>query len=259
MLEPKPSPSYVEQVAALESVVSDCTRVSQACAGIPSPTGAHFYASVLFTALCTRAVSLATLVPHSQLSRKSFEHWDYGAAAGLVRSILELRIAFFYLCVEAVPPDEWQCRWNIFNLHDCTSRISLFQEIPESAEQLAGFAEQRQELCDRLNSNAFFLAFEPGRRRKLLHGQTAYLHSLEDIGVRAGVDVHQFRLMYKLFSSQVHGLPLAYYRMAELNRGRGVHSESEEGYTSLCISFALTLLVQARDEMKTLFPSAGDA
>lgn len=86
-----------------------------------------------------------------------------------------------------------------------------------------------------------------------------HIYPLEDIAVRARIDLHMFRWLYKLLSSQVHGLPMSFYRMGQQNRGRGVHSEAEEGYTSLCLSFAVALLVAARDEMKTLFPVAQDA
>lgn len=253
-----PSDSYRERIEALDNVVRHCIVVSNACAGIPSPTGAHYYASVLFTSLCTRAVSLAILLPHSDWATKKLDHWDYSSVAGVVRSILEVRLAFFYLCSEPCSQEEWQCRWNLFNLHDCTSRIHLFENMPRGTEHLKGFNEQREELRTRLVGNSFFGGLPQKERNKLLNGGNAYLSPLEEIAVRAGVELQTFRWLYKLFSSQVHGLPLSYYRMGEQNRGRGVHSESEEGYTSLCISFALTLLVATRDEMKTLFPVAKD-
>lgn len=251
----EPSEHYKERISALDKVVRHCIAVSQQCAGIPAPTGAHFYASVLFTSLCTRGVSLAILAPHSPWSTKPIEHWDYASVAGMVRSILEIRLAFFYLCAEQCPRGEWECRWNLFNLHDCTSRIHLFQHMPDAAD-VAGFQAQADELRSRLTSNAFFMALQPKQRNKFLKGGHAYLSSLEDIAVRAGIDLHTFRWLYKLLSSQVHGLPMSFYRMGEQERGRGVHSEVEEGYMSLCLSFAVSLLVAARDEMKQLFPEA---
>lgn len=254
-----PSKRYLERIEALDSVVSHCMVVSRACAGIPAPTGAHYYASVLFTSLCTRALSLAILLPGSSWAKKELEHWDYSSTAGIVRSILEVRLAFFYLCFEQCPADEWQCRWNLFNLHDCTSRIHLFQDMPDTAEHQKGFGVQAEEIKARLLGNLFFVALPQKQRNKLINGGNAYLSSLEEIAVRAGVELNTFRWLYRLFSSQVHGLPLSFYRMADQNRGRGIHSESEEGYTLLCISFALTLLVQTRDEMQILFPVAKDA
>lgn len=252
-------PEYDGRVATLDNIVCDCIAVSNASAGIPAPSGAHYYASVLFTSLCARAVSLAILTPRSPWAKTKVEHWDFASIAGIVRSILEVRLAFFYLCAEKCSAEEWECRWNLFNLHDCTSRIHLFQEMPGAEQDLNGFKEQAEELRARLTGNAFFNGLPSKQRSKLIHGQSAYLHPLEEIAGRTGVDLSTFRWLYRLFSNQVHGLPMSFYRMAEQNRGRGVHSESEEGYTSLCITFAVSLLAAARDEMKVLFKVASDA
>ena len=253
------SPEYKDRIQALDSVVRECISVSRNFAGIASPTGAHYYASVLFTSLCSRGVSLAILSPHSCWAKKKIEHWDFSSIAGIVRSMLEVRIAFFYLCSEKIDPVEWNCRWNIFNLHDCNSRIHLFSELPESKVHLDGFEIQATELRDRLKNNTFFCALPLKRQNELLKGKNAYLFPLEEIAVKAGVDLHHFRWLYKLLSSQVHGLPMSFYRNGENDRGRGVHSENEEGFTTLCLSFAITLLVHSRDEMRELFAEAKKA
>ncbi len=231
-----PSTQYKERIEVLDNVVRHCITVSRACAGIPSPTGAHFYASVLFTSLCSRAVTLAIVAPHSRWAKTVIEHWDYSSIAGIVRSILEVRLAFFYLCVEKCSQEEWHCRWNLFNLHDCTSRLQLFQEMPRGESQVKGFEKQAEELRARLMNNSFFTVLPEKLRNQLIKRRNAYLCSLEEIAVRASVDLQTFRWLYKLFSSQVHGLPMSFYRMDEQNRGCGVHSESEEFYTRLCLS-----------------------
>ena len=252
----EPSSHYLQRMEALVNVVHHCIAVSNACAGIRAPSGAHYWASVLFTSLCNRGYSLAVLVPYSPLAKKEVEHWDFASAGGIVRSIFEVRLAFFYLCVEQVTSEEWDCRWNLLNLHDCISRLDLFQDMPSAEKDVEGFTKQAEELKQRLRSNPFFLSLPPNRQKTLLNGQQAYLSPLYDVAVRAGVEFRLIRWLYKLLSAQVHGLPLSFYRMDEQNRGRGIYSETEEEYTSLCVSFALALLTRARDEMQALFPQA---
>lgn len=249
-----PSDDYLEVVDMLDNVVRDCMYVSREYAGIPSPTSRHFYASVLFTALITRGVSLAQLMPFTPWAEKRIEHWDYASVAGIVRTMLELRIAFYYLCIEKCSEDEWQCRWNLFNLHDCVSRTRLFDAMSD-AEQVQAFVAQTDDLRQQLHSNIYFQSLAPGAQRKLLHGQTAYLSSLEDIAERAGVERSTFRSLYILFSSHVHGLPMSFYRIGQgaEERGRGLPSPVEVGYTSLCLSLASTFLVNTRDEVHELF------
>ena len=248
---PELSEKYIKRLGLLDNVVRDCITVSKRYAGINSPTAKHFYASVLFTSLISRAVSLAILAPHSPWANKLIEHWDYASASVIVRTMIELRAAFHYLCVDECSDDEWSCRWNLLNLHDCVSRKRLIEargaDLAEVTE-LNGYAD---ELRDRLKANIHFLGL--AHQQKLLHGQSAYLYPMEDMLERAGVKKDQYRYVNILFSSHVHGLPMSYYRMGHEERGRGLPSPIEEDYTILCLSLAANLLVHTRDDAHALF------
>lgn len=243
----------MERLNALDSTIHTCIEVSQRFSGIPAPTGRHFYASVLFTSLCTRGVSLAIIAPHSSWAQRLVEHWDYASIAGITRSMLEVRLAFFYLCAENCSLDEWECRWDLFNLHDCKSRIKLFEAIGTGVEDISGLENQADELRLRLSKNQFFINLPEKQRKQLINGDKAYLYPLEDIASAAGVEKQTFRWLYRFLSTQVHGLPMSFYRMGDQERGRGIYSSVEEGYTSLCLSFCVSLLVSSREEMEHLF------
>ncbi len=249
----EPSASYKERLDALDNIVRECMHVSHRYGGIPAPTSRHFYASVLFTSLITKGVSLVSLAPHSPWAAKQIEHWDYATAAGIARTMLEARLVYYYLCTDQCPDDEWQCRWNILNLHDCTARRRLFDALGQS-DQVAGFDQQADELRERLKANSFFNSL-PGGQKKILNGQTTYLMPLEDIAERAGLEKTTFRYLYILLSSHVHSLPMSFYRMGgdEPDRGRGLPSPVEENYTTLCLSLACTFLTKTRDEVHVLF------
>jgi hypothetical protein len=57
-------------------------------------TQKHFHASVLFTAMLSRSLSLLMLAPHSPWAHKMIEHWDYASAAVILRTMMELRAAY---------------------------------------------------------------------------------------------------------------------------------------------------------------------
>ncbi|MBR0558155.1 hypothetical protein J5J10_20880 [Ciceribacter sp. L1K23] len=250
----EPSEKYLESLYVLDSVVRESMSVAKRYEGIPSPTGRHFYASVLFTAMITRGVSMLNLAPHTPWADKRIEHWDYASLAVISRTLIELRVAFHYLCTEECTEAEWQCRWNILNLHDCVSRIRLF-EAKGDAEEVSLLKVQADELRERLKTNEYFQSLDSRRHKKLLHGQSAYLFALEEMAEKAGIALEMFRFLYVLFSSHVHALPMSFYRMGGDNpeRGRGLPSEIEQGYSSLCLSFAATLFTATRDEVHTLF------
>ena len=115
---PELSIDYSEALDLLDNVVRDCIGVSRQYAGIRAPSGRHFYASVLFTSLISRGISLTILAPHSPWAHKMIEHWDYASAAIITRTMIELRSAFHYLCVDDCCEEEWQCRWNLLCLHE---------------------------------------------------------------------------------------------------------------------------------------------
>ena len=244
------SQEYERSVAALEAAIRRCSAVSNACAGIRSPTSAHYYASVLFTTLCVRGMSLAILIPHSPWATKECDHWDFGSAAGIVRSILEVRLAFFYLCIEEVARQEWECRWNLFNLHDCTTRIHLFDEL--QSDIVDSLKAQADELRQRLSKNQHFLSLQTRDRNRLNTGANAYLVPLENIAIRCGMDVATFRVLYRFYSVQLHGLPVSFYRTGDKNRGRGIRNNVDEGYLTTCVALASELLTAACDEMERL-------
>lgn len=247
----KPSDDYMCRVDMLDNVVRECMYVSRSYGGIASPSAKHYYASVLFTALVTKGVTLAQIMPFTPWVDKKIEHWDYASAAGIVRTMLELRIAFYYLCSEECDETEWECRWNIFNLHDCVSRIRMFSAL-ENNEEVTKLSPTADEIRDRLRGNAFFDILPDKKKKTALNGQSAYLFPLEEIAEKAGVEKTQFRWLYVFLSSHVHSLPMSFYRIGE-ERGRGLPTPVEENYTSICLSLASTFLVSTRDEVHSLF------
>jgi hypothetical protein len=165
---------------------------------------------------------------------------------------LETRLSFYYICIEECSEDEWNCRWNILNLHDCVSRIDLLTAALSGSKDVDSLQAQAEELRERLNGNAHFLNLTPGARKAFLNGRKAHLIPLEEIAVRAGIALPLFQWMWKLMSTHTHSLPMSFYRMGNNERGRGVQTPVEEGYTKLLLSFSMTLLAASRDEFRLL-------
>lgn len=246
-----PPSDYAETLERLANTTAQCMELSRQYAGIRSPTGRHYFASVIFTSLITRAVTLVFIAPYSPWSKRTFEHWDYASVANVARTVMEMRLNYRYLCSQLVDEVEWDCRWNLFNLHDCTARIDLMTTLSNS-EEVKGLSDQAEELRQRLRENAYFVRLAEKRQRELLRGKKAHLIALEDIAVDAGLELRTFKMMWQLMSSHVHALPFSFYRVGEA-RGTGVQTKAEEGYTTLLLSLVQVLLVGARDEFQEMF------
>lgn len=251
---PKP---YEECLEQFDTVISAATGVSQGAAGRRSVTNKHYWASILFTRLCGAGISLLLLLPRNRRIRATIDHWDFAAVAALGRQVVESYFAFFYLCVDRVSKDEWQCRWNVFNLHDCVSRKRLFETLKISGDDVHGFEEQAEELRARLKGNEYFTSLEGKRQREILKGKSAYLLSQDEIIVRLGGDIAHFRGLYQFMSAHVHTYPLSFYRIGK-ERGRGLENRVEKNYICMTLDYLDEYIVRAVREMVKLFPGSAD-
>ena len=239
----------------MQKALDAAIALSRQCAGYRANNWGTFYGSLLFTSLCTRSFTFLRICPETT-SEKREGFWDFSSVATIARSILEVRLTFFYL-TEACSEDERRCRLDVMNTHDCMSRIRLFTTMDEMGgdgrAQIETFESQLKEIRIRLGSNAHFMSLPKGQRTNHLNGSKSFLYPLENIGSRCGIKEADFRLFYQLWSTQAHGFPMAFYRMAENGRGRGVHSDQEEQYTSMCLSLCYQLLGDTTEEMRGLF------
>ena len=243
----------------LEAAINRAIYVSRKHAGILSPTGSHFYASALFTLLITKTISLRKLLPVLKPKTMPDSHWDYGSVCTLTRSILETRLAFFYLGYESCSDEEWRCRWAIFCLHDEASRQKMLEGIVKSTltpEEQSEYDQHMLEHRSMLQSNSYFTALSQGDQRSYLQGKKAYLQPLEDIALRCRIETDQFRFFYTFMSQHAHSFPVSYFRMEESNRGRGSHSDLEEQYHLMCIGLVVALIEGASTEMEIKFAAS---
>ena len=245
---------YAESLYEFDRAVLEPIRVSRAAAGRYGEEPRAWWASVLFTRLCTASVSLLHLAPASRFFKSPLNHYDSSATAALARNIMECYIMFFYLCVDPVSEEEWRARLNILYLNDCASRIRMFRDFNPEDPQLPLFEEQAKELRDRLSQIPFFSSLPSKRRTELLKGQTPFLLSRAEILTKLGIEREHFRAIYTFLSSHVHSFPLAFLRMGDGDRGRGVESEVEKGYIAMALELAEGSLSRAVEDMLRIFP-----
>ncbi|EAZ89663.1 hypothetical protein CY0110_11132 [Crocosphaera chwakensis CCY0110] len=190
------------------------------------------------------------------LPTKITDHWDYASVASLTRNILECYLIFFYFCIDSVSYTEWECRYNIFNLHDCTRRKKLFESeiLGDCDQDIQGFNKQISELKDRLINNEYFNNNLSDKQKKdYLKGNKHLLLSQDEVIEKMGLSLDNFRFSYIFLSNQIHTLPMNFYRMGEQIRGTGVHSDVEEDYTQMCVDITIKYLEKAINDMENLF------
>jgi hypothetical protein len=249
-----PTEAYKAAVQRLDGVVRQAMILSRRCGGLSAASNRHFYASVLFTTVVVRSISLLQIAPLSSWAQKVIEHWDYASASVIARTLLEIRLCFYYMCIDPCSDAEWQCRWETMNLNDCAHRIKIF-EATGVTEQVNALQLVMEELAARIGANAHFQSLDRGQQKNILRGTVTYLEPQENIAEKAGIAKTDFRFFHVFFSTHVHGLPMSFYRVGE-ERGRGLPTPAESGYTAMCLELAASLVAACHAELEGLFHDA---
>ena len=249
---------YEQVLDRFDGLVAATTAISQGASGRPSESSRHYHAALLYTRLASWGVSALFALPGNQRSIAQFENWDFPAVASLTRNLIECYLVFFYLCVEPIKEEDWECRWNIFNLHDCIRRREFFALLGVDPEALEEFDRGAEDLRGRLRANAKFGALPPKRQKEHLSGRKLYLQNRSELIKKIGIDQNVWRAVYMFFSSQIHTFPLGYYRIGEGDRGRGLENETDRKYITAAVELSCFVLKRAAKEMACLFPGADE-
>lgn len=247
---------YNDLLKKFDTTISAVSALSHHSAGFPSASSRHYWASVLFTRLSAWGLSILQLLPRSRFSTIFLQNWDCSPITSLARNFSECFIAYFYLAIEETSEEEWQCRWNIFNLHDCLRRKKMFEHLKTPSDELNGFAEQANEIKQKLKNNTFFSRIPKEKQSRYLKAKDLYMDSQDAIMNRAGINSDVFRAFYILWSCHTHTFPMGFYKTGENNRGTGLENISDKRHMVVALDFCTDLAKKAARSHLVLFPHA---
>ena len=139
------------------------------------------------------------------------------------------------------------------NLHDHFSRTKMFRAMDKSVDSDPQANSIKKDVISALNSNTWFRKLNAKQQSHYLKGNTAFFMSKDEIVQASGGNVSEFRFMYRFLSNNTHSLPMAFYRMDESERGRGVESRIEVEYTRECLGITTNYLNKSNQEFTKLF------
>ncbi|MFA7302091.1 MAG: DUF5677 domain-containing protein [Candidatus Shapirobacteria bacterium] len=240
---------YIDNLTKYSNTINLALKVSRRSAG-RQVEDKKVWACVLYTKICVTGLSIFILAPNSEIAEKKITHWDFSSLFSLTRNLMECYHTLFYLCVDNVSDDELEARRKLFNLHDYYSRKKLFSFTDDNQED----KKIEDSIIDELTKTNYFKSLGEKQQKHFLKGENAFFISREDIEEKTGTDKNDFKLLYKLFSSNTHSFPMGFYGMLEGERGTGVKSEIEIGYNGLALETAEQYIGQATKNMLDFFP-----
>ena len=240
---------YIDNLSKYSNTINLALKVSKHTAG-RQVEDKIVLACVLYTKICVTGLSIFILAPNSEIAEKKIPHWDFSSLFSLTRNLMECYQTMFYLCVDKVSVDELKARRKLFNLHDYYSRKKIFSFTDDKLED----KKIEEFVIKELTETSFFNSLDKKEQKHFLKGENAFFISREDIEEKTGTNKNDFKLLYKLFSSNTHSFPMGFYSMLEGGRGTGVKSETEIGYNRLALEIAEQYIRQATKNMLDFFP-----
>lgn len=240
---------YIDNLEKYSNTIELAMKVSKFSAG-RQVEDKIVWACVLYTKMCVIGLSIFILAPNSKIADKKIPHWDFASLFSLTRNLMECYQTMFYLCVDNVSVDELKARRKLFNLHDYYSRKKLFSFTDEKKED----KNIEEFVINELTETSYFKALDEKQQKRYLKGENAFFMNREEIEERLRTDKKDFKLLYKLFSSNTHSFAMGFYGMLEGERGTGVKSEIEIGYNGLALETAEQYIKQATNNILDFFP-----
>lgn len=238
-------PKYI---AAVEHAIA----LSHKTAGHPADSPRQYWASVLFTRLCSAAKSILHMCPGSPANTAG-THWDFSSLAPLVRSLVQTGLMLFYLGTEVVGEDESRARVLVMQLRDCKERVHLFENFGASGEKTRGFEVAADHIRTELSSNSYFERLPAQLRKSLMKGDRASILTEDQILDRLKILDPMGCVFFRFISSHADVSPLAYYRTGDNNRGRGEENDSDKHYIATAVDLACDFILRADTDMQGLF------
>jgi len=244
---PRLTDKYLEYRRSFRELLRRADIISRGSGGIISPDNKTYYASLLFTRMYVTAKSVSQLLPDC----RPREHWDFSAVASLVRTMYELYLWYFWLCIDDVDADERQARFVLLYCYDNGSRIRLNVDATHPPEP----NEVMNDLRKRFDENPFLRQYNETNREKALKGQKMPFIQ-DEVIERIGLKRDDFRYAYRFLSEHLHGGPVAYFRMQQHNRGTGIETQHEKIYMVFAIANAIAILMDSIEWHLSIFPDA---
>nr|WP_288833034.1 DUF5677 domain-containing protein [uncultured Flavobacterium sp.] len=242
--------NYNENIASYVKNLNLAIKISQLGSSRLSDGNKMTWTCVLHVRLCVMGSSLRKIAPKFYNPKKLLIEWDYSSMFSLTRNIMECYQTLFYLCSQEVSDDEKNARKRLFDLHDFYSRKKMFSFTDNKIENI----EIEQNLKRELANTEYFKKLDDKRQNYFLKGDNAFFISREDIEEQIGNDKNEFKLLYKLFSSNTHSFPMGFYRMLEGERGNGVATDVEVNYSALALEVSEYYIKKSSNDMIALFP-----
>lgn len=223
--------SYLED---FEKLVDIGRELSHQFKGLNSPTRRLQLSTITLAKIIDNSYSILRLIPSSSFNDNNLDYFDFPSIASLCRDLIEACNLSWYLSFEKISKEEEDLRFDLYDLHDTTELLKIFNFLKFSISEIQYLTNQQEELLNKVKKNPEFLKLNIDNRKKILNNKQAGLYTQFGIAEERKINLDTFNGIYKLLSNQTHTFPSS-LKLLTFSR---VHDEKD----SLLVHITLLVL-----------------
>jgi hypothetical protein len=235
---------YRAKVREFDAVLEYGKAMAGALGGAAAPSGPAGYGQQIFVKLLSHCIVLRGLAAEAN-QRTPGELWDVPSMAAVARSAVEAHDAFEYIAGHDVTPSERSFRIQLWELHDTTRRLRMFNDIGSTDPRIADIRADAERLQAALEGHEFLASLHADLqavlRQRLAKGDPPAFHlNQRQRCMLSGVQVGWHNIVTMQLSQYAHTLPSSTQQLSHLQPG------SPEALQVMALPLVLALPFLAR-------------
>lgn len=197
-----------ELIADFDLITGIAFDLSQQFDGVDSDNRRGKVSTYYLAKMVPECMSILRLLPGSRYT-DSGALFDFPSFCSVSRNLIEASNLLWYYCIDNISAEVSEFRFLLYDYHDYRSMIHIGELIEVEESSMNVLREKYGELKNTIKVNPTFNNISADVQRQILKGRKCSDIDHPEITLRRGLDVEEFRGMYKLLSTNTHSTPFA--------------------------------------------------
>jgi hypothetical protein len=210
-----------ELIADFDLITEIAYDLSQQFDGVNTDNRRGKVSTYYLAKMVPECMSLLRLLPGSRFTA-SGDLFDFPSFCSVSRNLIEASNLHWYYSVDNISLEISEFRFLLYDFHDYRSMIHIGEFIGVGEHELNVLRTKYAELKNAIKNNSVFDEVSSDVQRQILKGRKCSDFDQTEIARRRGLDIEEFRGVYKLLSTNTHSTPFAINAVVdERLRGEG--------------------------------------
>ena len=197
-----------ELIADFDLITGIALDLSQHFDGVETDNRRGKVSTYYLAKMVPECMSILRLLPGSRYTDVG-ALFDFPSFCSVSRNLIEASNLHWYYCIDNISAEISEFRFLLYDYHDYRSMIHVGELIGVDESSLKVLREKYSELKNTIKFDSTFNNISADVQRQILKGRKCSDIDHPEMTMRRGLDVEEFRGMYKLLSTNTHSTPFA--------------------------------------------------